>query len=282
MPHALDSDIATRPAHSVHDAALTLLDGAIETLKSKCDDEAVHAARKACNHVRAALRLLRECLGPALYRRENQQVRDAAKPLSGVRDAFILRKTLRTLNKPPIAFQRAVDSDYRKERRALAGRGARSALDQLMGTRERLLDLPVIASEAESAISGVRRVYKAGRKAHKNARDGDDEALHEWRKQAKYLRNEFGLLKTVFNAEFNKFYRRANELAEALGDDHDLGVLLSKLRAHEVQDRFLMKNIKKRRRALQERAFRLGRKLYRRSATHIAAAVAAPLLRSNN
>jgi CHAD domain-containing protein len=282
MPQALDSNVATRPVHSVHDAALTLLDGAIETLRSSGDDEAVHAARKACNHVRAALRLLRECLGSAEYSRENKQIRDAAKPLTGLRDAFVLRKTLGTLNKPPLAFQRAVDSDYRKERRALARRGARSALDQLMGTRERLLDLPSIASEHESAIAGVRRVYKAGRKAHRNARDGDDEALHEWRKQAKYLRNEFGLLKTVFNAKFNTLHRRANDLAEALGDDHDLGVLLSKLRARQEQDRILMKSIKKRRHALQERAFRLGRKLYRRSAKHIEAAVAARLLRSNN
>jgi CHAD domain-containing protein len=286
MPHALDSNVATRPVHSVHDAALTILDGAIETLRSNVDDEAVHAARKACNHVRAALRLLRECLGQEVYRRENQQVRDAAKPLTGVRDAFILRKTLRTLSKPPVALQRGVVSDYRKERQALERRGVRSALDQLTATRERLLDLPVIdlaaiAPEATSAIAGVRRVYRAGRKAHKNARYGDDEALHEWRKQAKYLRNEFGLLKSVFNAKFDKLHRRANELAEALGDDHDLGVLLSKLRAHEGQDRSLIKNIKKRRRVLQARAFRLGRKLYRHSAKRVEAAVAARLLSSN-
>jgi CHAD domain-containing protein len=263
----------------VHDAALTLLDGAIETLKSSDEDEVVHAVRKACKCTRAALRLLRECLGTTVYRRENEGVRDAAKPLTGVRDAFMLRKTLYTLNKRPLALQRGVNSEYREKRRSLQRSGARSALEQLARARERLLDLPSVGSEAESAVAGVRRVYKAGRKALRKARHSDDEALHEWRKQAKYLLYQLGLLETVFNAKFGKLRRRADKLAEVLGNDHDLGALIGKLRAYD--DRSLMKDIKKRRLRLQAYAFRLGRQLYRHSAKHIEATMAARLLRSN-
>jgi CHAD domain-containing protein len=280
-PLSVPFKVATRPVHSVHDAALTLLDAAIETLRSGRDDGAVHAARKACKRVRAALRLLRECLGSDVYRRENKRIRDAAKPLTAVRDAFMLRKTLRAWPKRPPALQRGLDSEYRRERHALERRGARSALGRLTATREGLLDLPSIDSEAASVIAGVTSIYKAGRKTLRKARHRDDEVLHEWRKQAKYLLNQLGLLKSVFNAKFKKLHRRAADVAEVLGDDHDLGVLLTKLSASGAQDRSLMKNIKKRRRKLQALAFRRGKQLYRHSAKHIGAVMATRLLRSN-
>src|SRR5262249_2675480 len=53
-------------------------------------DEAVHAARKALKRARALLRLLRDALGSRVYRRENARLRDAARPLTAVRDARIL------------------------------------------------------------------------------------------------------------------------------------------------------------------------------------------------
>src|SRR4051794_28254839 len=57
-------------------------------------DEAVHDARKRLKEVRAALRLLREALGSRTYRQENACFRDAARPLSEVRDAKVLVSTL--------------------------------------------------------------------------------------------------------------------------------------------------------------------------------------------
>ncbi len=266
--------VATRPVYSVRDAALTLLSGAIETLSSDRDDEAVHLARKDCKRVRAALRLLRECLGSRIYRRENRRIRDAAKLLRPVRDAHVLRDTLRTLRRRPIKLQRGLDSEYRGQRRTLEQRGARTALQQLTLTRQRLLDLPAPDSETASVIAGTRSVYKAGHKAHRIARHRHDAALHEWRKQAKYLVNQLELLKTVFNIKFKKLRRRAHKLSEALGDDHDLSMLTGKLRTYDARDRALMKQIENRRCKLQARAFHLGRKLYRHRAKHIEAALA--------
>ena len=240
-----------------------------------------HAVRKACKCIRAALRLLRARLGPTVYRGENKRVRNAVKPLAWVRDAFVLRKTLRTLDKASFeALQRRLNLRLsRSETRAFERRGARSVLEQLAVTREALLNLPTVDSEAASAAAGVRRVYRAGRKALRRARHRDDVALHEWRKQAKYLLYQLELLKTVFNAKFDKLRRCAEKLAETLGDDHDLAVLIGKLRAYDNPP--LMKDIKRRRYKLQARAFRLGRQLYRHSPKHIEATMAARLSRSN-
>ena len=53
-------------------------------------DVSVHEARKQLKRARATLRLLRDGIGDTAYRRANQQLRDAARPLSGVRDAKVM------------------------------------------------------------------------------------------------------------------------------------------------------------------------------------------------
>jgi CHAD domain-containing protein len=184
----------------------------------------------------------------------------------------MLRRTLRTLPERPIPLRSGLDSEYRRGRQTLKRRGARIALEQLTATREKLVELPAADAEAASAIAGIGKVYRSGRKALWKARHTDDQALHAWRKQSKYLLNQLELLKSVFNVRFKKLRRRADQLAEALGDDHDLAVFISKLRLYEPQARPLGKYIKKRRRKLQARALRLGKQLYRHLAKHIEAA----------
>jgi len=254
---------------SLHDAVLTLLGNAIETLSSDQDDEAVHAARKGCKRIRAGLRLLRKSLGSGAFRRENRKIRDAAKPLGAVRDALILRRMLRRLPVRSIALQHGLDSDYRREHDVLERRGARTVLRQFVATRDRLVEFPAIESETASAIEGVKRVYKAGRKAFSRARSGDEAALHEWRKQAKYLLNQLEMLKAIYGAGFRKLRRHTDRLAETLGEDHDLWVLTQKIRGYGIDEPSLMKRIDKRRRKLQTRAFRSGKHVYRHSAKHL-------------
>src|SRR5947207_2716692 len=70
--------------------ALKTLGGAKQLL----EDEDVHDARKRLKKARALLRLLRPALGAPVYRRENGSIRDAARPLTDMRDAKILVETL--------------------------------------------------------------------------------------------------------------------------------------------------------------------------------------------
>src|SRR5262245_12474922 len=60
-------------------------------------DAAVHEARKSFKKVRAILRLVRPAIGERSYRYENTAFRDAARPLTEVRDAKILVETLDTV-----------------------------------------------------------------------------------------------------------------------------------------------------------------------------------------
>ncbi len=272
--------MATRKVYSLHEATSSMIGEAMAILQSGHSDDAVHEARKVCKRIRAALRLLRESIGSGVYRRENNQVRSAAKPLTAVRDAFILKKTLRQLPQTPAILRQGLHSEYREARLALGRQGARAAIEQLANISHSFTNLEPHESEAVSAIAGVKRVYEAGRKARKQARHGNDEALHEWRKQAEYLLNQLRLLKRCFRVKFKKLRRHADELTQALGDDHDLAILLDKLGAYCVEDASLVESIKKRRGRLQKRAFDSGRKLYRRSARHLASAVAQRMVKA--
>jgi CHAD domain-containing protein len=168
-------------------------------------------------------------------------------------------------------LQRRLDTEYHRERKALRRRGARVALQQLYVTRQRLSDFSVKNSEVLSATVGVRRIFRGGRKAFANARSKDDQALHEWRKQARYLLNQLDILTAVFNVEFKKYRRCAKKLAEILGNDHDLAVLVSKLRRKPHDEPSDTKRLKRKRSQLQARAFRLGKKLYRLPAKNLTA-----------
>src|SRR5262249_24261035 len=53
-------------------------------------DVVVHDARKGLKRVRAVLRLVRPVIGEKVFQRENTCFRDAARPLTEVRDARIL------------------------------------------------------------------------------------------------------------------------------------------------------------------------------------------------
>src|SRR4030095_8200693 len=80
----------------VRDIVRQRLDKAVCALEKRNapSDGAVHYARKQLKRARAGLRLLRDALPKASYSRENGELRDAARPLSPIRDARVMLDTL--------------------------------------------------------------------------------------------------------------------------------------------------------------------------------------------
>jgi CHAD domain-containing protein len=76
----------------------TQIGAALEALGERglSSDETIHDTRKRLKRVRAGLRLLREAMGEGRYRRENALIRDAARPLTELRDAKVLLDALRS------------------------------------------------------------------------------------------------------------------------------------------------------------------------------------------
>src|SRR5262245_23423066 len=106
------------------------IDSALDELTSPKSDDSIHAIRKRCKRIRAVLRLMRDELGDAVYRRENHCYRDIAEPLAGARDATVLAAAFDTLTDeldergiPRERLQRArtaLEDDRRRARSALS------------------------------------------------------------------------------------------------------------------------------------------------------------------
>src|SRR5581483_10196931 len=99
MSFTLKSDKSLRK--SIRRLSCKQIDGALEDLggnHAHGQDEAIHDARKRFKKLRAMLRLVRPVVGEEVYRTENTSFRDAARPLTEVRDAKILIETFDDLN----------------------------------------------------------------------------------------------------------------------------------------------------------------------------------------
>ena len=272
------------------------LDGAIAKLEGgELSDRNVHAIRKEFKRVRAALRLLRPCLGSAAYRRENALIRDTARPLNPMRDAAILPLTLRRLQaraggKKGAALARHLNGVLRQERRAARRQfepgELKAAVRRLRAFKRRIEELPAARLDRADPCSGFVRTYQSGRNALASvALQATDERLHEWRKQVTYLANQLEYFAPPDSKGFAARLERFRRLAARLGDDHDLVVLNRKLLkvsrqsnaapgaaargGDDAQD--WAHRIAHRRETLQGKAFRLGQRLYAHRPRRIAA-----------
>lgn len=272
LPEETVAEAATRVAREQ-------LDRAIHELTERRDHDpatAVHNARKAIKRERSLLRLVAGTLPRTARRRENRALRDAARRLSGARDADALVATVDGLAErfagqlPERAF-----TGIRDELAAGQGdhganldlaAGATAAASELDAVRERLADWRVSRDGWRAIEAGIDRAYTRGRQAYARAeRTRSAETLHDWRKRAKDLWYHSQLLAEVGGPVLRGQAKDAHALADLLGDDHDLavldGVLAGGLPAPVDVDG-VRELIAHRRKELQTQAFRLGRRVY--------------------
>ena len=276
MAKSQKSGIQVRRAR---DALIEQLDKIINALqRRKLTDETVHEARKGIKRSRAILRLLRHVIGAITYRRENKLLRDAARPLTALRDAKALIETLQQLVRKGlhIPLTRLLKDDLDRCREALSPQRVLDVTASLLDVRRRLEDIDEKAVKRMITRKDMDRMYRKGRSAFAEARkSGTDGRLHEWRKQVKYLLHQVELVRGFGVRHLAKPRRQADRLAETLGDDHDLAVLESKIRGFEVAGKLhrpdgtpdgatdaLEKRLERRRSALQRKARRLGSSLF--------------------
>jgi len=214
----------------------------------------VHEARKSIKKLRAALRLARTMGPERVLEGVAVPLREAAHALGPVRDHLVLNKISKDLvkrgeDKPP---DPASPDTGPLLKRAHAG------LERAGNGLRRLLQAGFDEMGAEA---GLRRLYKRARKAMKKACESEsDEDLHAWRRRAK----DFCYVLELVEAP-SRYVEKLRRLTELLGDDHDLA---SFARAHDSANarrahHSILKRARKRRRPLQKKAFRLGRKLFR-------------------
>ena len=249
--------------------ALGRIDHAIGELRGGADsgaEEAVHEVRKDVKKLRALLRMTRGELGDDTFRRENSCFRDAGRELSGVRDSDAMLETLRTLELPA-GMERGLRGTIQAHR-ALGDRDGRDAaaadvVAMLREARERVNDWPLERDSFDALRDGLERTYRGGRRDFRAARTKPTvETLHEWRKRVKELWYHHTLLRALWPPVMQAVGDEAHELANRLGDDHDLAMLAEWVREHpEVEPEFFA-ILDVRRSELQGEAMVIGRRLY--------------------
>mgnify|MGYP006278008515 CR=1 FL=1 len=241
--------------------------------------EAVHQARKRFKKVRAVLRLARGSLDE-VYALENVWFRDIARTLARVRDAGALIETVDGIRQTfaeqiePDAFAAAREALVRrrgelaKESGDLSDRTADVAA-QLRAIRGRVERWRLSAAGFDALEPGLRRTYRRGRKALGAAYEElTPEAFHEWRKRVKYHWYHVRLLREVWPGLMKARRRGVKDLADRLGDSHDLAVLQRTLRespeefgdTREVQA--LLGLVRRRQTELRAEARPLGRRIF--------------------
>ena len=237
-------------------------------------DKSIHEARRSFKRLRALLRLA----SPAMerpYEKENRRLRDAGRLLAPARDAAVLVHSFdgfaeshgQDLDSAHLAGLRS-----RLARKGDAPAAERTAVDthvgKVLGLVERAeknlgkLDWP---SQPEELQRGLRKANARLTAAFRAARaSGDAEDLHNWRKRLKDHSAHIELFRAVLPGSLKPSRKSAKEIAQLLGDEHDLCLLAAKLgdshcpsKMRETRD-VLVQRIEVRRAKLRQKAFRLG------------------------
>jgi len=272
-------DPAGSIAEELRRAAVEQVKRAREELQTEDEDrhEAIHLARKRFKKLRGLLRLARPGLGED-YSAENARWREAARKLSLIRDATALLETHDMLTGH--FGDRLEDGILYGVRQRLEERRARMA-GEITDLDERIEETFAVLEEGEKRLgqigfpddfetvaAGLSKTYKRMTKAMQAAQESDDPALfHEWRKRTKYHWVHLKLLKKLWKEPMSASQSEAKELADILGDDHDLAVYRMLLRDEpklfgkkKVQE-LLLALIDRRQSELRAASFDLGARL---------------------
>jgi CHAD domain-containing protein len=242
----------------------------------------VHEARKAFKRQRALLRLVRDEIGDDVYRRENATYRGLGRALAGARDAEVIAETLDAVVEragdeiPEGAFaglREALESEASAAHERLDDdpEVIRRVIAMLETARVRIDAWPLPDGDGTAPLApGLKRIYRRGRRALRAAdAHTDTEHLHELRKRAKDLWHAGQIARPASPKKLRKLSRRAHDLSDVVGEDHDLAVLLDAARARERalapgEREMLASLVGARRGELQRGALERARKLYAR------------------
>lgn len=237
--------------------------------------KAIHGARKDMKKLRTLLRLLRDELPKKVYATEKGRYRDAARKLSGSRDAEVKAGTLDALAEraeglPEEAvetWRQILDSDRKAATGTVRGQEAMAEAIELIETGRDRIERWQLEEDPWKAVGGAfTRIYRRGRVALRATEaDPTEDNFHEWRKRAKDLRYGLELLSGAWSGPLRATAVEADRLTELIGDHHDLAVLredLHQRRLGEEETRRLEAAIVARQEELAAAAFDLGRRLY--------------------
>lgn len=271
-------DLHKRPVTTARRILAAQLEQAISRLQGERKQDlsvVLHGVRKDLKKSRSLLRLMRPALSVSLYEREMDTLQESAWAISAARDADVLPATLtrlrdRYFGRAPKGAYDALEERLAESARACDAQAAFAGqVDVLRDVRERVEAWSLRELHWADILDEFQCTYRRGRKAFWRAqRQPSVENLHEWRKRAKDLLYQLRLLQAAWPTVLEAYVRQAHRLADLLGEDHDLAVLISVMcdsagPAGQVATADSVIELAERRRLeVQAKAWVLGRRLY--------------------
>ena len=257
------------PLPGLRRLTLAQMDEILAAAATTADDRA-HRIHLACKRIRSYLRLMRPVLGEERYGYENVFFRNLARPFGQLRDIEVAQRTIDDLAAAEPGALSIHDIDTLK---AVATRlpvpdpadMAQGRLTTAIGMARQRFEAP-LAGDLDLARS-VRKLYRRSRRSFAKAdKHRSTTCLHEWRKQAKYLRYALAAGGNLWPAS-ERYRRRLKKLGDLLGLDHDLAGLHEGLAA-SAADAKQDDVIARRRAVIQHEAMKRGKRLCDDRANH--------------
>lgn len=210
----------------------------LEGMEPGAHDGSIHAARKSCKKLRGLIRLVRPVF--PRYAAENVAIRDAARLLSGPRDAAVLIETYDAtmdafgdeIDRPAMGRIRHGLTAQLKDRGA--DDGLRDRTDRfrrdMRAALERSRRWKLARDGFDGLSGGLEATLHRAREALQTAQANPDaSAMHAWRKRVKDHGYHARLLEPVFPDVLGGHRKTTQRLGDLLGEHHDLAVFVEKL-----------------------------------------------------
>jgi len=251
------------------------IENAISASKAKQNggDSPVHKTRKHLKKARAALRLVRGEVKRGAWNRADRCLARVGKVISDVRDAEVRLETVRQLRElargKKIGFQKTEELLAFELDSFLAAFSGwpKEAEARLCEALERMRNWPLNKLGCERLRRNVQRTYKRGRKVLETAIEKTStKNLHAFRKHAKELWYQLGLLRPLAPSVFEELYDELKTIGECLGQLHDLAFVEQRLCSFGVAEnkggRMLNALLASRTDKLKSTAIALGERFY--------------------
>lgn len=188
----------------------------------------IHDVRSRSKRLRALLRMVEPAFPD--FDRVDDATAKAARLLAGMRDARVLRDTLRDLydwagRETPQDLRDSAGASEQAERAALLEFGT-----QVQRLAEASRKWHVDGITHGTLVEGLAATYRRARKARRKAdRSGNAADFHRWRRHTKYHFYQLDFLKDAAPDILAGEVRAAKELGRILGRHHDLDMLRTAL-----------------------------------------------------
>ena len=204
----------------------------------------VHETRKVVKRLKSLLRLMRPAISKKTFRTRYQRISKIGAALAPMRDRHVM---FETIGKLEARFGPEGIGVLQPLRPLLAGsrnlmpersnpHACRRVIAKTIIEAQKFEKIAFKAKGFEALSAGVEETYRVGRRNFARAyKRPTDEAFHELRKAVQWHWRQMALISRAWPEYFEARIASARQLAEILGEDHDLAILEAEVRKHSAR-----------------------------------------------